>query len=157
MPRKPTNKTEIAPAKATKVAAKAIKKAPAKEKIAKAKKEVVMKDANNRRKTAKKLEGYKYLDLGLLLDCTASMYSWIDRAKKTLIEIIGNVKASCEGKLVVRVSFIGYRDHCDTQRFTIKAFTEDLEDVKTFISKTRAEGGGDWPEDVVGGMRKCLD
>ena len=114
MPRKSTTtKTEIAPAKSPRVAAKAIKKAPAKEKIAKAKKEVVMKDAKNKRKTAKQLEGHKYLDLGLLLDCTASMSSWIERAKTTLITIIGNVKDSCEGKLVVRVSFVGYRDHGD--------------------------------------------
>ena len=160
MPKKVANKTEetsVAKAPRRAAATKTIKKSPAKEKVAKAKKDVVTKDAKNSRKTAKDVDGHKYLDLGLLLDCTSSMSSWIERAKQTLIEIIGNVKASCEGKLIVRVSFIGYRDHCDRQRFTIKGFTEDILDVKNFIAKTRAEGGGDWPEDVVGGMRKCLD
>ena len=32
--------------------------------------------------------GQKLLELGLLCDCTGSMGSWIDRAKKTLQEII---------------------------------------------------------------------
>lgn len=95
--------------------------------------------------------------MGLLLDCTSSMGSWIERAKKTLIDIIKNVVDSCDGKLKVRVCFIGYRDHCDTERFSIKNFSEDIEDVKKFINSVQAIGGGDFPEDVVGGMRKCLD
>jgi hypothetical protein len=32
-----------------------------------------------------------------------------------------------------------------------------LEKVKNFISGVRASGGGDTPEDVVGGLKKCLD
>ena len=32
-----------------------------------------------------------------------------------------------------------------------------LEKVKSFISSVRASGGGDTPEDVVGGLKKCLD
>ena len=85
------------------------------------------------------------------------MISWIERAKKTLIEIVKNVVESCEGKLKVRVSFVGYRDHCDSERFSIKDFTDNIEDVTKFINTVQAIGGGDFPEDVVGGMRKCLD
>jgi len=85
------------------------------------------------------------------------MCSWIDRAKKTLKEIITNVVDSCDGKLKVRVCFVGYRDHCDTQRFSIKDFSDDIESVKNFIHGVQAIGGGDFPEDVVGGLRKCLD
>ena len=29
--------------------------------------------------------------------------------------------------------------------------------MKKFISKVNATGGGDWPEDVTGGLRACLD
>lgn len=53
------------------------------------------------------------LEVGLLCDCTSSMFSWIDRAKKTLIQIMENLVASCDGNLKVRVCFIGYRDHCN--------------------------------------------
>lgn len=86
------------------------------------------------------------------MDCTGSMASWITRSQNTLKDIINNVVASCDG-LKVRVTFVGYRDHCDSKRFEIKPFTEDLDDMKKFISKVEADGGGDEPEDVVGGLR----
>lgn len=35
-------------------------------------------------------------------------------------------------------------------------FTEDLNDIKTFISKVDATGGGDFPEDVQGGFHEAL-
>jgi hypothetical protein len=57
----------------------------------------------------------------------------------------------------VRVCFIGYRDHCDKNRFSIYDFSNDLDKVKNFISGVNASGGGDTPEDVVGGLKKCLD
>ena len=98
----------------------------------------------------------KLLELGLLCDCTSSMWSWIDRAKKTLKDIISNVVSSTEG-LEVRVTFVGYRDHCDRERYSIIPFTSDVEKVKDFIGNVQASGGGDLPEDVVGGLRKCLD
>lgn len=84
------------------------------------------------------------------------MGSWIERAKTTLKEIIKNVVESCDG-LKVRVCFIGYRDHGDNPRFTIKDFTDDIEGVKSFIGGVSATGGADFPEDVTGGLRKCLD
>ena len=98
----------------------------------------------------------KLLELGLLLDCTSSMSTWIERSKKTLQEIISNVVSSTDG-LKVRVCFVGYRDHCDTERFAIHPFTDDITKIKDYISKVGAIGGGDFPEDVVGGLRKCLD
>ena len=130
---------------------KDIKKEPAKAKRADAKKTQVKKGTKATSSAA------KVLDLGLLLDCTSSMYSWIDRAKKTLQQIVQNVVKSCDGNLKVRVTFIGYRDHCDQQRFSILPFSEDIPRVQDFISKVQAIGGGDFPEDVVGGLRKCLD
>ena len=92
-----------------------------------------------------------------MLDCTGSMASWIDRAKKTLQEVISNVVDSCDGKLKVRVCFVGYRDHCDAERFAIHKFSDSIPEVRNFISGVVATGGGDFPEDVVGGLRKCLD
>lgn len=68
MAKKPATKKAPAPAK--KEASKPIKKEP---KTAPAKKE-----------TKSTTKGSKLLELGLLCDCTSSMHSWIDRAKKTL-------------------------------------------------------------------------
>ena len=52
---------------------------------------------------------------------------------------------------------MGYRDHCDSERFSIQPFSDNINTVRTFIDKVSANGGGDEPEDVVGGLRKCLD
>jgi len=157
-PRRSTRvtKKELAPKSTRKSNAKA---APPVKKVAAAKniKKVVKSAKKEVKKTSKsETNKPKLLELGLLCDCTSSMYSWIDRAKKTLQEIITNVISSTEG-LEVRVSFIGYRDHCDTQRFSIQPFTNDITLVKNYIDNVSATGGGDLPEDVVGGLRKCLD
>ncbi len=55
---------------------------------------------------------------------------------------------------------MGYRDFEHKQRFSIMDFTEDLESVKSFISKvdhvshmaSGAKHNFDFPEDVQGGL-----
>lgn len=126
---------------------------------AKATKKVITKKEEPAPKTAKAAAGKKgkvkpvvaadenSLDVLLLLDCTASMGSWIERSKDTLKGIIENVKLDYAG-LNVRVGFIGYRDISDKPRFEIFEFSEDLDAAKAFIGKMRAQGGADMPEDV---------
>jgi hypothetical protein len=131
-------------------------KSPAKTKAAPAKKPAVAKKVAAKPSKNSSAPSDKSLDLALLLDCTASMGSWIERSKKTLKEIIDNTVRSCDGKLSVMVSFVGYRDFCDSKRFDIMDFTNDIEKIKNFISTVTATGGGDGPEDVTGGLDKCL-
>ena len=75
--------------------AKASKKAaPAKKEVTKAIKKEPKKDtkpapkAPAAKKGATTKGGSKLLELGLLLDCTSSMGSWIERAKTTLQSIV---------------------------------------------------------------------
>ncbi len=168
-------KTKAVAAKPTKADSKAIKKekpepkkvaaakkaaAPAPEKKAAAsKKEPEPPVLSLKKSTSKKTEvpepaakkgaksSTKKLDLCLLMDCTGSMASWIERSKNTLKEIIDTVKSGNEG-LEVRVCFVGYRDIRDNPRFSIQEFSDDLEKVKKFISTVNASGGADFPEDV---------
>ena len=57
----------------------------------------------------------------------------------------------------VRVAFVGYRDFGDgAQQYSTIDFSENLDIVKTFISKQSASGGNDMPEDVQGGFHKAL-
>jgi hypothetical protein len=58
------------------------KKNEKKSKIEKAKPEI-LKPKRNTKQNNKRNNG-EILELGLLMDCTGSMASWIDRAKKTL-------------------------------------------------------------------------
>lgn len=109
--------------------------------------------AKSKKATTTETEDNKQrLDLCLLMDCTSSMQEWIERSKETLHEIINNVKSENEA-LVVRVCFVGYRDIKDTERFCVKPFTENLDEIKAFISNVKADGGRDWPEDVQGGLQ----
>jgi len=86
------------------------------------------------RETGQDVEENPTIELGLLMDCTSSMSSWIVKAKETLVEIINKIVEECnsEGNLKVRVSFIGYRDISDN-RFSVMPFTEDIQAVKSFI------------------------
>ena len=86
-------------------------KAP-KRKATPATKKAVKKEPVRPKKTALTREdrkSAKTLDLCLILDCTGSMYSWIQRSKETLSQIIDHVKLSNKG-LTVRVGFVAYRD-----------------------------------------------
>lgn len=87
------------------------------------------------RKTGASATDEPVLELGLLLDCTSSMSSWIQKAKDTLKQIIDNVteEAKEHGKLKCRVSFVGYRDIKDRSRFEVKPFDTNVDDVKNFI------------------------
>jgi hypothetical protein len=68
-------------------AAKSITKAPAKVLRLVAKKAVAKKDIQKSNSS----KDSNLLEIGLLLDCTGSMSSWIGRAKNTLKEIVSNV------------------------------------------------------------------
>jgi hypothetical protein len=55
----------------------------------------------------------------------------------------------------VRVGFIGYKDHCDKDNLdeeSVLDFVEDEDVVRSFISKQKATGGGDEPEDITGAL-----
>eukprot|EP00438_Fugacium_kawagutii_P032388 Skav234891 [mRNA] locus=scaffold840:580054:586168:- [translate_table: standard] len=112
-------------------------------------------------------------DVVFVMDCTGSMGSFIAAARNECCKIIDSVKAeggavsSVAGSklatgtkipLRVRFGFVAYRDymdgaghlqHCD--------FTEDVDSVKGFIGGLSATGGGDGPEDVVGGLRVAAE
>ena len=97
------------------------------------------------------------LDMCLLLDCTASMQTWIERSKDTLQKIIANVKADFKKGLKVRVAFVGYRDVNDARRFEVLDFTQNLDHATKFIASMEATGGDDPAEDVQGGLQQALN
>lgn len=116
------------------------------------------------KKVAKKVNDIKkesqqaadVLEMCLMLDCTGSMCSWIQRSKETLTGIIKNVCEEHKG-LTVKVAFVGYRDISDINRFEIHDFDTDLGKVSNFIGRMSATGGGDFPEDVQGAFNKALN
>ena len=94
------------------------------------------------------------LEVCLILDCTGSMWQWIQRSKETLSTIIDQV-VNENKDLTVRVSFVGYRDIGEHNRFSVINFTEKVSDVQKFIATQEAEGGGDAAEDVQGAFHQA--
>ena len=104
--KKPKTADDTTDLKATTAKTPAIKKATKKETVAPKVTAKVNKETKGKVDTT---GNSKILELCLLLDCTGSMGSWIERSKTTLKEIIQSVKKENDS-LVVRVCFVGYRD-----------------------------------------------
>lgn len=98
----------------------------------------------------------KVVDLCLIMDCTGSMSAWIKHCKDTLHDVIDDSMEEDEGS-AVRVAFVGYRDFCDKFLYDIMDFTYLDAEMKTFISKRKAKGGGDAPEDIQGALFQALN
>jgi len=95
------------------------------------------------------------VDLLFLMDCTGSMSSWINVTVEKILLIAEQAKESYNG-ILLRIGFIGYRDHNDgDRRLQFIDFTEDHEQVKTFVSSMKAGGGDDAPEDIAGALDKA--
>jgi len=96
------------------------------------------------------------MDICFLMDCTGSMGSWIKSCRDQVISII-DIIVKHFPNIVINLSFIGYHDIQDTPRFDISAFTTNVPYIKDFIEKNcNANGGGDLPEDVCGGLNEAL-
>ena len=46
--------------------------------------------------------------------------------------------------------------HTGKNHFEVLKFTRDLPTFKSFVAKITAEGGGDVPEDVIGGLNRAI-
>ena len=94
-------------------------------------------------------------DVAFMLDCTGSMASYIAGAKDDIQRIVDTITSSYENK--IRVAFIAYRDHCDgAKRIERLDFTENISDFQGFVGSLEATGGGDAPEDVLGGLEATI-
>ncbi|CAG0900528.1 unnamed protein product, partial [Darwinula stevensoni] len=95
-------------------------------------------------------------DVAFMLDCTGSMSSYIKAAKEHIKDIVDEIRNRY--RCQVRVSFVGYRDHCDGQRrIETLDFKEDVNVFKIFLDAVVADGGGDTCEDVFGGLEAAIN
>jgi len=80
------------------------------------------------------------------------MESHITAAKDCILQVSNYVK-STNPNIKLRIGFCGYRDHCDgIDRLKIFDFTELYEEFRVNLATVEATGGGDYPEDVLGGL-----
>ncbi len=89
-------------------------------------------------------------DLLFIIDSTSSMYGTINSVKKYAISIAEKLNKELNN-FDIKYGAVYYQDPLTEkgEKTTSIDFTQDLNAFKDFISKQRADGGGDIPEDWV--------
>ena len=95
------------------------------------------------------------LDLGFLVDATGSMSDEMQFLQTELLDIVTRVHAA-EPELDIRMSIVFYRDRGDEFVTKTLPFTRDLDAAIAFLEGTRADGGGDYPEDMNAGFAAMM-
>ena len=100
----------------------------------------------------KNIDSTKYFDIVYLIDATGSMGSYLDAAKDQCINISNELKSKFK-KYEFQFGGVFYRDpledaDCKNEMYDL---SDNVASFRDFISKMKARGGGDSPEDWVGG------
>jgi len=107
----------------------------------------------------RKIKRAQRVTLCFLLDTTGSMDAHINGVKENILQIAEN----CEKMKVdlIGIAFVGYKDWeangTKHEGIEILDFTTDLHKFKDFVGKIQAGGGGDGPEDVLGGIHASVN
>ncbi|XP_033737442.1 uncharacterized protein LOC117325380 [Pecten maximus] len=97
------------------------------------------------------------LDLAFALDCTASMGSYIETARRNIKNIVEAIVSS--EKSDVKLALVEYRDHPPQDvTFVTRAhnFTSSVSSVRKWLEGCKAQGGGDTPEAVTDALHDIL-
>lgn len=97
------------------------------------------------------------IDLLFLIDTTGSMCSYINAAKEQVKNIVTDIKKTFLNESEVRVAVVSYKDHADNPNIEFLDFTPSADKVRQFLDRLSAGGGGDAPEDVLGGVQQALN
>ncbi|CAI2181312.1 11012_t:CDS:1 [Funneliformis geosporum] len=96
------------------------------------------------------------VDLCFVLDCTGSMSSHISAAKDCIIQVVDYMERT-NPSIKIWVGFCGYRDYCDGhKRLETFNFTDSYDQFRRYVRNVQATGGGDVPEDVLGGLNAAI-
>lgn len=101
------------------------------------------------------------LDICFLLDITGSMGNHIKMMGECLNDLVYYFSSTFAPQKVY-MSFVGYRDFGDNPQFVIEDFSNiDMKNVLQSslynkIKEIEVSGGGDYPEDIRGAIKKAL-
>ena len=97
------------------------------------------------------------VDVLLLVDATASMREELGQLQKNIDGLVAKIVLS-PSKPDVRFALTVYRDRDPHELFDTRTFgfTSDVGQFASALGEVRAAGGGDTPEDLVGGLHAAL-
>lgn len=96
------------------------------------------------------------LDILLLVDATGSMQDEMSYLQTELRDIVTRVQPR-GSQLEVRISVVYYRDRGDEFVTRPHAFTTNVDSTADFLAATRADGGGDTPEEMNEALRVAME
>jgi hypothetical protein len=94
------------------------------------------------------------VDVAIVMDLTGSMTPFIAAARDSISTFFDSLDRR-DPDIPLRVAFVGYRDHFAAEdRLAVMRFTNNVDSLRKMIAKQGAfGGGGDGPEDVLGGLK----
>mmetsp|Transcript_33136 Transcript_33136/g.48414 ORF Transcript_33136/g.48414 Transcript_33136/m.48414 type:complete len:321 (-) Transcript_33136:685-1647(-) len=101
------------------------------------------------------------VEICFVMDCTGSMSQCIAACQEKVIAIADTIAEHIGRDNRIRMAFIAYRDYVDASeplkydspgKRDVCHFTEDIGQLRKFVSAQKASGGGDGPEDICGGL-----
>lgn len=109
--------------------------------------------------TIKELRKEMTLDIVFVVDTTSSMSPYIEAAKEVIKKIAAAVNKNQSVKGRIRLALVGYRDKGDEYVSKVLCSLEtgsNLAAFESILGKTKADGGGDNPEQVFAGLRTAI-
>ena len=97
----------------------------------------------------------RQLDLVLLLDATGSMADELDFLKAGLNEIAAQFNSQPDST-ILRYGFVVYRDQEKSDSIQLFSLTNDWELFAETLMTVTAVGGGDYPENLNGGLYQAV-
>ncbi len=97
----------------------------------------------------------RQLDLGFLIDVTGSREDELRYVNAEVADIVARVHAAAP-EVAIRVGATFYRDRHDRQPLQEIRFTSDVAGFARTMHSIRADGGGDYPEDLNAGLEASL-
>jgi len=95
------------------------------------------------------------LDVLFLIDATGSMADEINQLKENIRSISAQIDALPSAP-DVRFGLVAYRDRSDIFVTRVNDFTPDIDEFAQILAEVRADGGGDYPEDLNEALSKAV-
>jgi hypothetical protein len=107
--------------------------------------------------TGQFLSASSNLDIVFSFDTTGSMYSYLEEVQRNLSEIIFEIKTAIPNSLLGVVAYGDYCDEGTTYLTKTLHLSNDINQIKKFVTEIERTGGGDLPEALEVAICKSVD
>jgi len=95
------------------------------------------------------------IDVCIILDLTGSMGGSLSNVRTGILQWLEDLEKEFPEGLSMRVAISTYRDTTEAKNLLSIDFESDIEKVENFLYGLVAKGGGDYPEDFLGGASEA--